>query len=263
MAVERPLDSVLQARFAEITAMDRAIGKLRQSLDAQGVRQNTLLWYCGDNGVPPSGIYNTPLRGQKAMMYEGGVRVPGIIEWPQGIPTPRTTKVNAVTSDMLPTLTELTGQPLPDRPIDGTSLMPLIRGEMEERPEPICFWDFETGHIVAADPEPYIDPELQVGTTPLAKIMDGQYTRSFRNYHHPEITDADYAGERAILDNRYKLVIDGQGSEVDKELFDMTSDPAEQHNIIDSEPEVAEKLEQQLTEWQQSVLQSLTGADYR
>ncbi|MEM9674314.1 MAG: sulfatase-like hydrolase/transferase [Bacteroidota bacterium] len=261
--VQHPLDSVLQQRYAEITAMDRAIGQLRRFLDEQGLRQNTLLWYCGDNGVPPSGLFNPSLRGQKAMMYEGGVRVPGIIEWPQGIPSGRTTEVNAVTSDMLPTLAELTGQPLPDRPIDGISLMPLIRGEMDERPAPICFWDFETSHIINTDTVPYIDPELQQGTTPLIKMMNGQYTRSFRNFHHPTITEEDYTGERAILDNRYKLVIDGQGPESGNELFDLLSDPTEQHNLIDSQPEIAENLGQQLTQWQQSVLQSLTGADYR
>lgn len=263
LPVRRPLDSVLQERYAEITAMDRAIGKLRQYLADQGMQQNTLLWYCGDNGVPPSGVFNMPFRGQKAMMYEGGIRVPGIIEWPQGIQEARAAKFNAVTSDILPTLAELTGQPPPDRPLDGISLMPLIRGEMEERPAPICFWDFETSHIVAAGPEPYIDPELQQGTTPLVKIMDGQYTRSFRNFHHPKITEEDYAGERAILDNRYKLVIDGQEKGANKELFDLDNDPAEQHNLIASEPEIAEKLEQQLLEWQESVLQSLSGADYR
>ncbi|MDF9798064.1 arylsulfatase A-like enzyme [Catalinimonas alkaloidigena] len=260
--VQRPLDSVLQERYAEITAMDRAIGKLREHLSAQGLQKNTLLWYCGDNGVPSSGKFNASLRGQKAMMYEGGIRVPGIIEWPQAIPEARSSSVNAVTSDMLPTLAALSGQPLPERPMDGINLMPLIRGEMEERPAPICFWDFEPGPILAADPEPYIDPELQQGTTPLVKIMAGQYTRSFQNFHYSDIGEDNYAGERAILDNRYKLVIDGEEGS-GKELFDMDNDPEEQHNLISSKPEIAEKLEQQLLAWQESVLESLTGADYR
>lgn len=261
LPVERPLDSVLQERYAEITAMDRAIGNLRDYLAEQGLRDNTLLWYCGDNGVPPSGLFNSPLRGQKALMYEAGVRVPGIIEWPQGIPQAGSSAVHAVTSDMLPTLAELSGQALPDRPLDGISLVPLIRGEMNARPEPICFWDFEPGHILEGDPEPYIDPALQQGTTPLVKVMDGQFTRSFQNFRHPIISDEDYEGERAILDNRYKLVIDGEEGS-GKELFDMDNDPAEQHNLIESEPEIAERLEQQLLAWQESVLQSLTGIDY-
>ena len=67
---------VLRERYAEITAMDRAIGKLRDALRANNLRENTLLWYCGDNGTPPSGIVDSPLRGQKGQMYEGGIRVP-------------------------------------------------------------------------------------------------------------------------------------------------------------------------------------------
>ncbi len=260
--VERPLDSVLVERYAEITAMDRAIGKLRQYLADNGMHENTLIWYCGDNGVPSSGIFNTPFRGLKGTVYEGGVRVPGIIEWPKGIPNGGSTKVNAVTSDILPTLCDLTEQPLPNRPLDGISLMPLINGNMDERPQPIFFWDYETSHEVEGDPEPYINPELQVGTTPLVKIMDGKYTRTFRNFHHPNITEADYAGPKTVLDNRYKLVIDAQGNP-GKELFDLQNDPAEKNNLIDEKPEVAAQLEEQLHDWQQSVLQSLTEADYQ
>jgi hypothetical protein len=64
------------------------------------------------------------------------------------------------------------------------------------------------------------------------------------------------------LDNRYKLVIDGANG-TGKELFDVRSDPAEKNNLIGTHPAEARKLEQQLRAWQQSVLQSLTGADYR
>lgn len=260
-ASEQPLDSVLQERYAEITAMDRAIGKLRDYLAEKGKKENTLLWYCGDNGVPTSGLFNSPIRGHKGMTYEGGVRVPGLIEWPAAIPEGKSTPLHTVTSDMLPTLAALTGQSLPNRPIDGINLLPLIRGEMQERPEPIYFWDFETSHISDTDTVPYIDPELQQGTTPLVKMMNGKYTRSFRNFHHPIVTEEDYQGERSVLDNRYKLVISGM-EEGSRELFDMINDPQEQNNLIDQEPEIAARMEQQMRSWQESILKSLTGADY-
>ena len=54
LPVERPLRDVLRERYAEITAMDRAIGKLRSYLADEGLRDNTALWYCGDNGIPPA-----------------------------------------------------------------------------------------------------------------------------------------------------------------------------------------------------------------
>ena len=263
LPVERPLSEVLQERYAEITAMDRSIGRLRQYLTQQGLRENTLLWYCGDNGVPTEANATTPFRGQKGLVYEGGVRVPGVIEWPRGIPQPRVTDVNSVTSDMLPTLCEVAGLPLPSRPLDGISLKSLIDGEMVERPSPIGFWSYDASRDAQGGLEPYIDPGLQVGTTPLVKQMEGRFTRNFRNFHHPAVSEEDFSGPRAILDNRYKLVIDGQpGSESVRELFDLRADQAEQNNLIETRPEIAANLERRLRDWQQSVLNSLTGADY-
>jgi arylsulfatase A-like enzyme len=259
--VKRPLRDVLRERYAEITAMDRAIGQLRQYLEDAGLRQNTLLWYCGDNGIPSSGRITTPFRGQKGNVYEGGIRVPGIIEWPRNISEPRVTQVNAVTSDMLVTICDVVGEPLPDRPLDGISLKPLLEGRMTERPTPICFWNFDSSR--EGKLEPYIDPELQEGTTPLVKFMGGKLTRTFRNFRHPVITEQDFRGPRAILDNRFKLVVHDQtAKEPAIELFDMLTDPAEENNLIESRRGVARRLEKQLRDWQQSVLESLTGSDY-
>lgn len=258
----RPLGEVLQERYAEITAMDRSIGRLREFLDKQGLRENTLLWYCGDNGSPSGAIVTSPFRGEKGTMYEGGIRVPGIIEWPKQITEPRRSDVNAVTSDMLPTICELVGQELPDRPLDGISLKSLIDGEMTERPTPIFFWSFRASQD---DRRPYIDPKLQEGTTPLVKMLDGRFTRNFRNFRHPKISDRDFDGPRVVLDNRYKLVVGGQHNKSETEvveLFDLRVDPAERKNLVKTIPKVTTKMKQQLRDWQKSVLNSLTGADY-
>jgi arylsulfatase len=262
-SVRRPLRDVLRERYAEITAMDRAIGKLRDALDDEGLRDNTLLWYCGDNGTPSSGLVVSPLRGQKGQMYEGGIRVPGVIEWPERIATSRVSSVNTVTSDMLPTVCALTGIDIPHRPIDGIDLTPLLDDRMRERPEPICFWSFNTSGGSEQKQTPWIDPQLQVGTTPLVKLMAGRATRTFQNFHHPAIHDQDFHGTRTILGSRYKLVItEKQGRDSSKELFDLRADPAETTNVIESHGEVAKELNSQLRTWQQSVLESLTGADY-
>ena len=266
LPTKRPLGDVLRERYAEITAMDRAIGKLRAHLKNTSLRNNTLLWYCGDNGVPISGRVAVTFRGQKGLMYDGGIRVPSIIEWPKRISKPRVTDVNTVTSDMLPTICELVGQPVPKRPVDGISLKPLIDGKMSERPTPICFWSYNTGLESKRKLKPYIEAKLQAGTTPLVKQMAGRLTRNFRNFHHPStsITEEDYAGPRAILDNRYKLVIDAQpGGKPVSELFDLRNDKAEKNDLIKTNPEIAAKLQKQLRAWQQSVLNSLTEADYR
>lgn len=262
--VRRPQGEVLRERYAEITAMDRAIGILRKHLAAQGLRQATLLFYCGDNGTSPDATLASPHRGTKGQVYEGGTLVPGLIEWPARIPKPRTTNVRASTSDLLPTLCALTGQPLPDRPLDGIDLTPLLDDRMTERPTPLQFWSFNSGKASRSGSEPWIDPELQKGTTPLAKLSGGKATRDFSNFHHPVITDEDYLGPRAILDGHFKLVIhEPKNGAPTLELFDLDSDPAEKSNVFDQQPTIAKRLQNQLRQWQGSVLQSLTGADYK
>ena len=258
----RPLGEVLQERYAEITAMDRSIGQLRDWLGEAGLRKNTVLWYCGDNGTPAGGIVTSPFRGRKGTMYDGGIRVPGVIEWPARIPRPRVSDVNTVTSDILPTLCEIIGRPLPKRPLDGISLKPLIEGKMTRRAEPIGFWSFNTGN--ARGGKPYIAPRLQQGTTPLVKMLGGRYTRNFVNFHHPEIREQDFGGVRVLLGNRFKLIVKSRDGKPDtRELYDVRKDPAEKQNLFKAEPEAVRGLEKKLRAWQQSVLESLTGADYR
>lgn len=257
----RPLGEVLQERYAEITAMDRAIGQLRRWLRAADLSDNTLLWYCGDNGTPGDGIVTSPFRGQKGNMYEGGVRVPGIIEWPKQIRSGRVSDLNSVTSDILPTLCELISVQLPQRPLDGISLQPLLTGDMAERSEPICFWSFQAGQ--ESRNEPYLSAAVQEGTTPLVKKMGNQFTRTFRNYHHPQISEPDYAGERVILAGDWKLIVSGSGpTSAAVQLFNLKDDPAESNNLATTHPDRAQQLQEQLRTWQTSVLTSLTGADY-
>lgn len=264
-AVTRPQGEVLRERYAEITAMDRAIGKLRQHLAAEGLKEDTLLFYCGDNGTSADAALGHPHRGHKSQVYEGGILVPGLIEWPARIPAPRTTNFRATTSDLLPTLCAIAGAPLPQRPLDGIDLTAMLDGKMDERPSPLFFWEFNTARLKTLDLEPWIDPALQEGTTPLVKLMNGKPTRSFTNYHHPAtIMREDYLGPRAIIDGRYKLVVhETKGDEPKLELFDLRADPAETTNVIREQPKVAGHLQNRMRGWQQSVLHSLSGADYR
>ncbi|MCP4249256.1 MAG: sulfatase-like hydrolase/transferase, partial [bacterium] len=137
------VDKRLRHRLGEIVALDRAMGQLRDYLRSANLRDNTLLWYNSDNGTPREGCYWTDLRGHKGQFYEGGIRVPAVIEWPAGIKQARTTDVLAVTSDILPTLCDILDLPLPQRTLDGISLVPLLEGRMKERPQPICFWKYD------------------------------------------------------------------------------------------------------------------------
>ncbi len=133
-----------------VTALDEQVGRLRSSLRQLGVAENTMLWFCSDNG--PEGKAKDPgsaggFRGRKRSLYEGGVRVPALLEWPAIIGKSRTTAYPAVTSDYLPTVMDALGRTeAVSLPLDGVSLMPLIRGEVEKRVAPI---GFQTKGVVA------------------------------------------------------------------------------------------------------------------
>jgi len=120
--------------------LDAQMGRLREALRDLGVRDRTLLWFTSDNG-PENGVGRTGgLRARKRSLHEGGVRVPTILEWPQAIPVARTTVSPAVTSDFYPTVLDLFDVAVEDqRPLDGISLLPLIRGTVARRHRPIGF----------------------------------------------------------------------------------------------------------------------------
>jgi arylsulfatase A-like enzyme len=219
--------------------------------------------YVGDNGTPGSaGHAAMTLRENKGTMYEGGIRVPGVMEWPAVITQPASTSAISVTTDYLQTLAEITGQTLPERPLDGKSWVPLFTNPSLQRNQPHFFWQFNR-NLFEGNCEPYIATELQEGTTPLAKMMDGKYTRTFRNCKYTEIAEEDFAGERVIMKDQYKLIVEGKTpNEKGYELYDIQNDPAETKNLADEFPEMVEQMAADLRKWQESVLNSLTGADY-
>ena len=137
------LDEQSKHHYGELAAMDRSIGTLRKRLRNLGIEKNTLLWFCSDNGglpkIKPSTVGE--LRGNKGTVYEGGLRVPAIMEWPNGIKEPRITKHPSVVMDIFPTIAEITGLPESAmiQPQDGVSLVPLLTQEVGRRTKPIPF----------------------------------------------------------------------------------------------------------------------------
>ncbi len=131
-----------KAYYGCITAMDEQVGRLRTELKGLGVADNTLLWFTSDNGPEVKTPGTTGgFRARKRSLYEGGVRVPGLLEWPAKIKTGRTTQVPCCTSDYFPTMMDVLGYSphIPVVPIDGISLLDLIEGQMKQRPVPIGF----------------------------------------------------------------------------------------------------------------------------
>ncbi|MDE2679746.1 MAG: sulfatase-like hydrolase/transferase [Verrucomicrobiota bacterium] len=131
-----------QHYYGCITALDEQVGRLRKELRTLGIADNTLVTFCSDNG--PEGNASAPgstghFSGRKRSLLEGGIRVPGLVEWPAKI-KPGVTAIPAVTSDYLPTILDLIGAEQTDkRPLDGISLVPLFKGEMKARGNPIGF----------------------------------------------------------------------------------------------------------------------------
>jgi len=246
--------------LGEITGMDRAFGKLRQTLRTLGIHENTILWYTSDNG----GLKNSSTggRGRKGQIYEGGLRVPALFEWPARYPDHRTTDVPCVTSDIYPTLLDLLDITMPDQPpLDGISLAPLLEGKMQERPKPIGFWDHRSGG--------HRTPSAML----MAQLLQAQKAGKDINPHTfgadaGKITrqyplDA-YPGHAAWLDWPWKLhrIEDKKGT-VRLELYHLADDPGEKKNLANAHPDRLQAMRTALEAWLKRVVRSLNGEDYR
>ncbi len=130
--------------YGSVTAIDEQVGRLRTQLRSWNIADSTMFWFCSDNG-PEGKAESAPgstslLKGRKRSLHEGGIRVPGLLEWPSRITFQRTTDFPAVTSDYLPTILDALEIDYPsERPLDGVSLMPVIEGKLQKRTKPIGF----------------------------------------------------------------------------------------------------------------------------
>ena len=134
-------DSKLGHHLGEIVGIDRSVGALRKGLRDLGIEQETLVWYCSDNGglnVDPDAVGN--LKGHKGSLFEGGIRVPGIVEWPGRI-APKVTDFPASTMDIMPTIIDLLGLPEDSQLAvrDGESIAALFKDGTPKRKHPIPF----------------------------------------------------------------------------------------------------------------------------
>ena len=145
----------VRQHHGNVTQLDHAFGKLMKALDELGLRENTFVVFTSDNGPEGSGNgkLSAPdsqqnrtwgstggLRGRKRDSHEGGIRVPGIIRWPDHIKPGSLSEVPIIGSDLFSTSLALAGVPLPtDRTIDGVDILPACAGKPVHRPVPL-FW---------------------------------------------------------------------------------------------------------------------------
>ncbi|MCK4999398.1 MAG: sulfatase-like hydrolase/transferase [Anaerohalosphaera sp.] len=136
-------DGYTQNYLGCITAMDEQIGRLREKLRKLGAADDTMLWFCSDNG-PEGKKGSAPgsagvLRGRKRSLYEGGIRVPGLLEWPGRVKKQKVVEMPCSTSDYFPTVMDVLGFTLEGAPLprDGESLLKAVDGRKSKRSKPI------------------------------------------------------------------------------------------------------------------------------
>ena len=137
--------------YANVTNMDRAVGRLMGALDDLDLSGNTLVFFSSDNGPETLNRYRGawrshgspgPLRGMKLHLYEAGIRVPGILRYPPKIKAGKVVSEPVSALDILPTFCELAGVDLPmDRKLDGASVRPLLDGLTIQRTTPL-YWHY-------------------------------------------------------------------------------------------------------------------------
>lgn len=261
-ALYRDLPEPLQHYLGEITAMDRSIGRLRSELRTSGVADNTLLWYTSDNGAQGPGSTGG-LSGRKASLWEGGIRVPAIIEWPARVRSPRSIDIACGSVDIYPTLLALAGAAVPQQvqPLDGISIEPLIAGQVEPRSKPLGFWVYPRPGI-GVNSSQLLD-ELAAR---LAKGPQSPATATSADADPAKITEQfptdELPGHAAWIDNDFKLHRIPSRSGAEYSLFNLAIDRQEKNDLAAAELQRVARMKSDLEKWQKSVIKSLNGGDY-
>lgn len=222
------------AHHGNITQMDDAFGKLWKKLQEMGVERNTLLLFTSDNGPAITGMHPHgsagPLRDKKGSLYEGGIRVPGILYWP-GKTRPGTVSHEPISGiDLLPTLCAVTGIDVPDdRPIDGASILPVLENQPIARKTPL-YWQFNR-----ARSKPKV--AMRVGDYKILAQLD--------------VEDPKPSGE--ILATEMQSIKTARLTKF--ELYNLAEDIGESHDLADEQSERLRELSQVLSEMYQQVTQ--------
>lgn len=218
--------------FACVSNIDNAVGRLLTCLEEIGETENTLVVFTSDNGPErlnrhPMAFrsYGRPgsLRGWKLSLREGGIRVPSIVSYPRDIKNGQVIDTPVSLLDLLPTFCELADVELPQRTLDGISLVPLFSSGALKRKQQL-FWV-------------YFDSPAK----PKVAMRDGNYKilAQLRNGKRP-------IPRRRNLTPKFKKQL-AQSRLTDFEIYDVVSDPGEKQNLENSKHELLAKMKKTLT----------------
>jgi arylsulfatase A len=208
--------------YANVENLDAAVGKLMQALDQMQLADNTLVFFTSDNGPETLDRYQSawrshgtpgPLRGMKLWMYDGGIRVCGIMRFPGHTKAGEEPRVPIASLDLLPTFCELAGVQVPqDRTLDGTSLTPLFDGQSLARAQPL-FWHYYNA---------LGDPKLA--------MRDGDYMLVAN-------VDQGSGGASGGGFRPEMMPLIKQAEPTTYELYHVVNDIAQEHDLAQDEPE--------------------------
>ncbi len=135
---------------AMISLLDQGVGRVLQALRDSGQEERTLVIFHSDNGAPPgNGSVNTPLRGHKNTLWEGGIRAPFVLQWKGTVPAGRVVDAPILSIDILPTALAAANVRVPaEAKLDGANLLPFLTGKIATPPERTLFWRYGQQHAI-------------------------------------------------------------------------------------------------------------------
>jgi arylsulfatase len=198
--------------------IDWSVGEIMKALHKYGLEKNTLVIFTSDNGpwlnFGDHGGSAGGLREGKGSSYEGGQRVPCIMRWPGVIPGGVVCNQLASTIDILPTVATIAGAPLPERKIDGVSILPLLKGDQTASPRVSFLYYYRRNSLEA----------IRLGEWKLVFAHPGRTYQGFRpgTGGYPGGTNENFPFEEA--------------------LYDLRRDPGERYDVKAFYPEVVSRL---------------------
>lgn len=200
---------------AMVEAMDQAVGHVLDTLEKEGLADNTIIVFTADNGglstSEGSPTSNYPLRAGKGWLYEGGIREPTIVRWPGHTKPGSVSGEPVISHDFYPTLLAAAGLPMmPQQHVDGVSLVPVLNGSTDDLGREAIYW------------------------------------------HYPHYGNQGGSPGSVVRAGDWKLIEwfePGKGIE----LFNLAEDLGEQHNLADANPEKVKELYAMLEAWRDEV----------
>lgn len=206
---------------AFVETMDHYVGQLLDALDALGLAENTLVVLTSDNGGHPQFAFNTPLRGSKWNLYEGGIRVPFMVRWPRVVKADTTCAAPVVGTDLLPTFAAVAGTESGANDLDGTNIIAALQnGRAEALDGRAIGWHF-----------PYYHPEKGYEKCPEKIGVEDGYVSQTRP-------------QSAWREGSHKLLYFHEDGRC--ELYDLSKDPSEQHDLSAEMPEKTSTMKRAL-----------------